>query len=214
MTSQYTAVIADDHQIIRQSLSDALSRPGTVEPEGLEIVGLAENGVEALAEVKKHKPNVLLLDISMPLAGGSEIIVDLRRWSPDTAVAVFTGIDAPGLIASLLDSGIEGMFSKAAPLEELYNKLPLILRGGRYIADDFAAAMEQHERTLNLTDRERQTLNMIVAGKTNKEIAAQLSISPKTVDKHRTSLMQKLNVHSLAQLISLALKNGLIDRNP
>ena len=91
--------------------------------------------------------------------------------------------------------------------------MPLILRGGRYIADAFALAMEQHERTLKLTDRERQTLNMIVAGKTNKEIAVQLSISPKTVDKHRTSLMQKLNVHSLAELIALALKAGLIDPN-
>jgi DNA-binding NarL/FixJ family response regulator len=137
--------------------------------------------------------------------------LDIRRWSPDTAIVILTGINAPGLISSLLESGVEGMFSKGAPLDELYKKLPLILSGGRYIADEFESVLASHRGTLQLTDRERQTLNMIVAGKSNKEIADLLSISPKTVDKHRTSLMGKLDVHSVAELMSLALKEGLID---
>ena len=211
VTEKYTVVIADDHQIVRQGLRASLETPGVVEPRGLEVVAEAANGVEAITEVKAHQPDLLLLDIAMPMAGGAEVLVDIRRWSPDTVIVVLTGINAPGLISSLLDSGVEGMFSKGAPLDELYEKLPLLLRGGHYIADEFARVMESHRGTLQLTDRERQTLNMIIAGKSNKEIATLLSISPKTVDKHRTSVMNKLGVHSVAELMSLALKQGLID---
>lgn len=196
---------------MRDGLRAALETPGTVEPRGLEVVAEAENGVEAISRVKLHKPDLLLLDVSMPLAGGAEVLHDIRRWSPDTIIVVLTGINAAGLVASLLESGVEGMFSKGTALDELYRKLPVILRGGRYIADPFLDLMESHESVARLTERERQTLNMIVAGKSNKEIAQLLSISPKTVDKHRTGLMSKLGVHSVAELISLALREGLID---
>ncbi len=211
VTERFTAVIADDHQIVREGLRAALETPGTVEPRGVDVVGEAENGVEAISRVKLHQPDLLLLDISMPLAGGTEVLVDVRRWSPGTAIVVLTGINAPGLFAGLLESGVEGMFSKGKPLDELYGKLPLILRGGRYVAEPFMELMEASQGMAQLTDRERQTLNMIVAGKSNREIAELLSISPKTVDKHRTRLMSKLDVHSVAELISLALREGLID---
>jgi len=209
--SKFSVIIADDHQIVRDGLRMALTQPGVVEPDGIEVAGEATNGFEALAAVKQFKPNALLLDISMPLAGGAEVVTDIRRWSPDTAIVILTGISSPGLIASLLDQGVEGMFSKGASLDELYQKLPLILRGGRYIAAPFLELMESQQQSLTLTDRERQTLNMVISGKSNREIAEALSISPKTVDKHRTSLMQKLEVHSLAELMAYALKHGLID---
>lgn len=211
VTEQYTVVIADDHQIVRDGLRASLEAPGVVEPRGLRVLAEAENGFEAISEVKVHQPDLLLLDVAMPLAGGAEVLLDIRRWSPDTAIVVLTGINAPGLITSLLESGVEGMFSKASPLQELYAKLPLILRGGHHVAEDFLQLMETHHSTRQLTERERQTLNMVVAGKSNKEIADALSISPKTVDKHRTSLMQKLGVHSVAELLTLALREGLID---
>jgi DNA-binding NarL/FixJ family response regulator len=210
-TGRYTVVLADDHQIVRDGLRASLEKPGVVEPHGLAVVGEASNGFEAIAEVKTHQPNLLILDMTMPLAGGAEVLVDIRRWSPNTIIVVLTGINAPGLISSLLESGVEGMFSKGAPLDELYQKLPLILRGGRYIADEFERVLVSHLAILELTDRERQILNMVVSGKSNKEIADLLSISPKTVDKHRTSLMNKLGVHSVTELMSFALKEGLID---
>jgi DNA-binding NarL/FixJ family response regulator len=211
VTERYTVIIADDHQIVRDGLRAALETPGTVEPRGLEVVAEANNGVEAISLVKTHRPDLLLLDVAMPLAGGAEVLHDLRRWSPDTIIVVLTGVSSAGLVGSLLESGVEGMFSKGTPLDELYAKLPVILRGGRYIADPFLSLMESREGVTRLTGRERQTLNMIVAGKSNKEIAQLLSISPKTVDKHRTGLMRKLGVHSVAELISLALREGLID---
>lgn len=210
-TSCFTAVIADDHQIVRDGLKMALQQKGLVEPNGINVVAEAENGFEALAAVKQFKPDVLLLDVSMPLAGGAEVVCDIRRWSGQTRIVIITGINAPGLICNLLDEGVDGMFSKAASLDELYTKLPLILRGGRYIAEPFLQTLQDKKDQSQLTDRERQTLNMIISGKTNKEIGQTLSISPKTVDKHRTSLMQKLNVHSVAELMAYALKHGLID---
>jgi DNA-binding NarL/FixJ family response regulator len=211
LSGQYRAVIADDHQIVRDGLRTAFEKPGLVMPAGIDVVAEAQNGFEALAEVKKHKPDILTLDIAMPLAGGAEVVTDIKRWSPDTRIIILTGINAPGLICTLLDNGVNGMFSKGSALEELYEKLPLILRGGRYIAEQFMQVMASHQNSQTLTDRERQTLNMIIAGKTNKEIARLMSISPKTVDKHRTSLMQKLEVHSVTELLAYALREGLID---
>jgi DNA-binding NarL/FixJ family response regulator len=155
VTEKYTVVLADDHQIVRDGLRASLEKPGVVDLQGLEVVAEAANGFEAITEVKTHQPHLLILDIAMPMAGGAEVLVDIRRWSPSTAIVVLTGINAPGLISSLLESGVEGMFSKGAPLDELYQKLPLILRGGHYIADEFESVLTSHLGALQLTDRER-----------------------------------------------------------
>ena len=210
-SASWTAVIADDHQIVRQGLRSALEATHLEIPEGIQVVAEACNGFEAISEVKIHQPDLLLLDISMPLAGGAEVVLDIQRWSPGTKIVILTGINAPGLIAQLLEAGVAGLFSKGADLNELYRNLPLILHGGRSIANSFAEMLKAHHDTQALTARERQILNMIVAGKTNKEMARQLVISPKTVDKHRTSLMEKLDVHSVAELLAYAFREGLID---
>ena len=139
------------------------------------------------------------------------MLLEARRWSADTRIVVLTGISAVGKLAELVDIGVDGLFSKATSNDELYAALPKILRGSRKIASHIAEMLEERPRISPLTDRERQTLNLIVSGQSNKEIAATLGISAKTVDRHRTSLMQKLDVHSVAQLIALALREGLID---
>ena len=205
------AVIADDHQIVRAGLRGALEAPGVVGNTPITVVDEAGDGLAAIAAVKRHKPDLLLLDVSMPHAGGVEVLLEVRRWSPKTKVVVFTGISAPGLISDLIEAGVDGLFSKAADNAEMFAKLPLIVNGGRHIAAFFVDRLEDQPSRTGLTDRERQTLNMIIAGRSNKEIAAGLGISIKTVDKHRTSLMQKLDVSSVAQLVALALKEGLID---
>lgn len=208
---QYSAIIADDHEIVRQGLRTAIETPGIVESNGIKVVAETANGIDTIAEVKIHKPNLLLLDIAMPFADGAEVVPEIKRWSPDTRIVVVTATNTGGVVCNIIEAGVDGMFFKGASLDELYQKLPLILRGGRYIAEPFVKAMEQQHATQSLTSRERQILNMIVAGKTNKEIADILFISPKTVDKHRTSMMTKLNVHSLVELLAYSLREGLID---
>ncbi|MBN9671016.1 LuxR C-terminal-related transcriptional regulator [Roseibium aggregatum] len=208
---KYNAVIADDHAIVRSGLKDALEKPGLIEPDGIRVLSEAGDGLSAIAEVRKHRPSLLLLDVAMPMAGGVEVLIETRRWSKETRVVVLTGISAVGLISDLVDAGVDGLFSKASDNTEFYTRLPGILRGQRHISEYFLNILEETPKPPVLTDRERQTLNMILSGRSNKEIAEGLGISVKTVDKHRTSLMQKLNVHSVPQLISRALKEGLID---
>ena len=208
---RYYAVIADDHAIVRAGLRDALEKPGLIEPDGIHVVSEVENGIAAIAEVRKHQPDLLLLDVSMPLAGGVEVLVESRRWSPATKVVVLTGISAIGLVSDLIESGVDGLFSKMSSNEDLYERLPGILRGQRHISAPFLKMLDETPKPALLTARERQTLNMIISGQSNKEIALGLGISIKTVDKHRSSLMQKLNVHSVPQLMARALKEGMID---
>ncbi|MGP6089810.1 LuxR C-terminal-related transcriptional regulator [Antarctobacter jejuensis] len=207
---RFHAVVADDHAIVRAGLRAALESPGLVEPAGISVVAEAADGLSAIAAVRQHRPALLLLDVQMPLAGGLEVLIEARRWSPDTRVVVLSGVTAIGKISELVASGVDGLFSKGEDNEELFGALPGILRGRRHIGTAFAQMLENAPQVQPLSDRERQVLNLIVAGRSNKEIAEILGISAKTVDRHRTNLMQKLDVHSVAQLIAYALREGLI----
>lgn len=208
---KFTCVIADDHAIVRSGLRAALEAKGLIEEDGIEVVGEAANGLEAIAAVRQHRPDLMLLDVQMPMAGGTEVLLEARRWSPETKIVVLTGISAVGKLSELVEIGVDGLFSKATNNDALYAALPKVLRGSRQIAGHITRLLEETPQISPLTDRERQCLNLIVAGRSNKEIADLLGISAKTVDRHRTSLMQKLDVHSVAQLIALALREGLID---
>ncbi|WP_420395636.1 LuxR C-terminal-related transcriptional regulator [Nioella sp.] len=208
---RFHAVIADDHAIVRAGLRTALETPGMVETDGIAVVAEAGDGLQAISAVRQHRPHLLLLDVQMPHAGGLEVLLEARRWSPDTKIVILTGVMSVGKISELVSSGVDGLFSKGEDNTELYRQLPNILRGRRHIAESLVAMLEDAPDAPNLTARERQTLNLIVAGQSNKEIAETLGISAKTVDRHRTSLMQKLDVHSVAQLIAYALREGLID---
>ncbi|MCO6383060.1 response regulator transcription factor [Oceanicola sp. 502str15] len=207
----YHAIVADDHAIVRSGLRTALETPGQIEERGIVVVAEAENGLEAIAACRAHRPDLLLLDVQMPMAGGIEVVVEVQRWSPDTRIVVLTGVSAVGIISSLVESGVHGLFSKGDDNSELYARLPGILRGQRHIATRFVNVLGQKPAGEQLTGRERQILNMIIAGHSNKEIAGHLGISAKTVDKHRTSMMQKLDVHSVPQLMAFALREGLVD---
>ena len=208
---RHYAIVADDHAIVRAGIRDALEKPGLVTAEGIKVVAEAADGIAAIAELRKHQPSLLMLDVQMPMAGGVEVLIEARRWSPDTRIVVLTGVTAIGLVSSLVDAGVDGLFSKADDNTELYQRLPGILRGQRYIAESFVEILEAAGNTELLTGRERQVLNLILSGQSNKDISDTLGISAKTVDKHRTSMMQKLDVHSVPQLMAYALREGLID---
>ena len=208
---RYHAVIADDHAIVRAGLRTALETPGVIEPAGIKVLAEASDGLQAIAALRQHRPDLLLLDVQMPHAGGLEVLVEARRWSPDTKIVILTGVMAVGKISELVSSGVDGLFSKGEDNTELFRQLPNILRGRKHVASSFVEMLENAPDSPALSDRERQTLNLIVAGRSNKEIAEMLGISIKTVDRHRTNLMQKLDVHSVAQLIAYALRERLID---
>jgi DNA-binding NarL/FixJ family response regulator len=208
---RFSAVIADDHELVRSGLAAALSAPGVVEEAGIRIVAHARHGLEAIELVKRHRPDLLLLDISMPHASGAEILTDIKRWSPDTKIVVLTAVTSPGLLSGLVEAGVHGLFSKASDSAVLFERLPLILRGGRHVEEKLVEILRNAAPPPRLSDRERQTLNMIVAGKTNAEIAGLMGISPRTAEKHRASLMAKLGVSSAVELLSRALQDGLIE---
>lgn len=211
MADQYTAILADDHDIVRDGLRAAMEKPGLIETDGIRVVAETANGFETLAAVKLHKPDLVILDLTMPLSGGAEVLTDIRRWSPNTKVVVYSSVDAPGILSMLIEAGVEGMFHKGGSNAALYEKLPLILRGGRYVAPECLERVEGHDGAIELTPREQQALHMILAGRTTQDIADGLGISPRTAEKHRASLMAKLDVRSVTELMARALRDGLIN---
>lgn len=204
------AIIADDHAIVRAGLRAALETPGNVTADGIAVVAEACDGLEAIALTRKHRPQLLILDVQMPLAGGHEVLAEVRRWSPDTRVAVLTGVLSAARLAQLVAAGADGLFAKGAAEDRLLARLPLILSGGRHVDPELAAILAQAADRPALSARETQILNLVAQGRSNRDMAGILGISAKTVDRHRTAMMAKLGVHSVAELVALALREGLL----
>ena len=205
-TENVTAIIADDHALLRAGIRDIVGAIGNVS-----VVAEATNGIEAISLVRQHRPGVLTLDIAMPYAQGIEIFGEVRRWSPETRIVVFTGLTAIGLLSELVTAGVDGLFMKRGDPQHLSDGLKLILRGAKVISPDVLALLEEKESNIELTARERQILSLIASGCSNKEIATRLGLSLKTVDNHRTNLMRKVDAHSVAELLAHALREGLLD---
>lgn len=203
--SAWTAVIADDHAILRHGLRTLLERV-----EGVTVVGEAEDGLQAIAETRRLRPSLLLLDQAMPLAQGLDVLVEVRRWSPATKVAMLTGLTGHGLLRALIAAGVDGLFLKRGDDADLIKAIPRILRGERVIADEVRRRLAE-AAPVELTQRELQILSMLASGSSNVDIANRLHISRKTVDNHRTNLMRKLGVHSIVELVAHAVREGLID---
>lgn len=206
--STRTVIIADDHGLVRNALRAVLSSI-----DGVSIVGEAENGLEAITLAKTLRPSLMTLDSGMPLARGMEVFGESRRWSPETKIAVVTGFTGVGQLADWVAAGVDGLFLKTCDPDEMRKGFSLLLEGGTYYSEAVIESLKDDPQQLTLTLRERQILHLIAEGCANAEIATRLSISPKTVDNHRTRMMAKLNVHSVAQLLALALKEGLLDQN-
>lgn len=178
-----------------------------------EIVGEAEDGLSAIGLAKNLQPDLMLLDAAMPLARGIEVLAEVRRWSPKTKVAVITGFTAGSLLADWLNAGVEALFLKDTPSEEFCEGIRIVLEGGNFISRSAAKRIEANQSTIDLTAREREVLSLIATGHMNTAIADRLHISPKTVEKHRASLMAKLGVNSVSGLLTHALREGLLDEH-
>lgn len=208
-------LIADDHDIIRQGIKNILhSCPG------YEIVAEAKDGEEALAKIKKYKPDILLLDISMPKISGLDIIEKSRYISPETKILVVSVHKAHPYIMKAFKAGAKGYLQKENAGEELLPALTKVAAGKLYLTSSFSSYFV--ERSLKksgtklteetfLTSREQEVLRLVADGKTAKEIAGVLYISPRTVENHKNVLLQKLGLHKTSDLIKYAVRHNLVE---
>lgn len=207
-------LIADDHPIVVDGLRAVL---GT--QQDFEVVGTASNGEEALHKVRALRPDVLLLDLEMPRVDGVET---LRRLAIDQVAVhtiVFTAFDTDDRIIDAVRAGAQGYLLKGAPREELFNAIRIVHAGGSLlqpvVASKLLSRLNQHNAPdpNALTARETEVLNLLAQGLPNKEIAAQLIITERTVKFHISSLMGKLGAGNRTEVVAVATQRGLLRRS-
>jgi len=199
-------VIADDHPIVRHALRAMLEQM-----PGITVAKAAANGIEAISAARKLQPTLMLLDQAMPHAHGLDIVSEVRRWSPGTKIVVLTALTGHGLLSALVDAGVEGLALKSDRETDLAAAVQHVLRGERYLSAGVRSILATKPAVSLLTLRELQILTRVANGDNNATIARRLGISPKTVDNHRTNIMRKLNLHSAAEMISFAVREGMLD---
>lgn len=209
-----SVLIVDDHAILREGLRALLS----LYPD-FEVVGEAEDGLEAINKTRELSPDIVLMDIAMPVLGGLEATLEIRKQSPGSRVVILTQHDDTEYIFPMLKAGAAGYVLKKAVGTELVAALRAVHHGGSFLYPSVAKAViegyvhkgEDTESSYDrLTDRERQVLKLIAEGRTSKEIAELLSLSVKTVIAHRANLMEKLDIHNRTELVKYAIRKGLV----
>ena len=203
-------LLADDHVVVRDGLKNLLLH------ECFEIAAEVSNGREAVESARKLRPDMAVLDISMPLLNGIDAAREIHAVSPRTKSILLTMHKEEQYALEALRAGIRGYVLKTQAGAELVQAIRSILRGEIYLSPGISecvvrAALANNAVAIDpLTQRERQVLQLIGEGKTNKEIAQQLGMSVKTVESHRANLMKKLAVHETASLVRHAIKLGLV----
>jgi DNA-binding NarL/FixJ family response regulator len=202
-------VIADDHRVVRVGLEQLLQTFDDVE-----LVGVADGGERAVELATDAKPDVLLLDLSMPDVDGIEVTSRVASSSPDTRVVLFTSFSDREQIVRALDAGAIGYLLKDAEPEAIHDALRAAARGEAPLAPKAAAALlesrsERAGSAVELTARERDVLALVIAGDANKQIARKLGISEKTVKGHLTNLFQRIGVQDRTQAALWAERNGI-----
>lgn len=214
MTNTIRILVADDHPVVREGLITILS----TQPD-FDVVGEAGTGVEVVAQVEALKPDVLLLDLAMPELDGVETLERLREVSPEVRAIVFTAFDTDERILSAMQAGAQGYLLKGVPREELFNAVRVVHAGGSLlqpvVASKLLRQVSRQNQTMNeiesLTPRELEVLRLVAQGLQNKEIAAELVISERTVKFHVSSIMGKLGAGNRTEAVALAAQQGLID---
>ena len=202
-------LIADDHQILRHGLVKLLTEAG------FEIVAEADNGLDAVEAATRLRPAVAILDVTMPRLNGVEAARRIREAAPEVRVLALSMHADARFVAEMFQAGASGYLLKMCAFEELADAVRTVAGGGEYVGAEIAgAALRQMAERVpaaadGLSDREREVLQMLAEGKSSKEIAFGLRLSTKTVDTHRRQIMEKLNLHSLAELTKYAIRQGL-----
>jgi len=220
-SSKIRILIADDHAILRAGLKLLLAAQ-----EDMEVVGEAENGVQAIALTERLHPDIVLMDITMPQMGGLEATRILKGQHPQTQVLVLTMHDDREYLTPFLQAGASGYVLKSAADVDLIKAIHAAARGEIYLHSSMTKALideyldqkapspslSEEDNWDNLTERQREVLRLLAQGYTNQQVAEQLCVSVKTIETHRAHILEKLNLKSRADLIHYALRKGLLQQ--
>ena len=209
-----TLLLVDDHPLIRQGLRHLLEG----EPE-FKVIGEAGDGLEALLLVERLKPNILVVDMMMPGLNGLEVLRQMKHISPDTRAIVLSMQSADTYVLEALKNGAAGYVLKETGPSELVNAVREVTNGNQYLSIKISERLQVSGRKIidmpsdayeTLTTREREILQMTVEGQTSQEVGDKLTNSPRTVEVHRSNLMNKLGLRNQTDLIRFAIKRGII----
>ena len=210
----YSVLVADDHDIIREGIKNILRK----QPD-FEVVDEAQDGEEVLEKLAKLKPDILLLDLTMPKKSGLEILDQIQRISKKTKVLIISVHKADAYVMRALKSGVKGYLNKENAADDLLPALRKITSGQVYLSAEVSSYLlakaakgpEEIARENILSERETEVLRLVAEGKTAKEIADSLFISDRTVENYKNNILKKLGLHKTSDLIKYAIKNKIVD---
>ncbi len=218
MNKKYRIMIVEDHTLLREGLSTMIAS----DPQ-IEIVGGADNGLDAVRQAVALKPDLILMDINMPVMNGTEALIDIKKRDPSIKIMMLTAHKAEEYIRDCLQSGADGYVLKHSTRDELMSAIHIVLNGRTYLSQEVSEQIVSgYKGTANpraqstwqsLSTREREVLKLVAEGNTNKMISSLICISIKTVEKHRSNLMKKLNIHNSAALTAFAIEKGLLAKD-
>ncbi|MCI0413678.1 response regulator transcription factor [bacterium] len=207
-------LIADDHALVRDGIRAMMDKT-----EDIDVVAEASDGLEAIEKISKHKPNLVLLDIGMKSLNGLDAAARITREFPSIHVVILSMHANEEYVLRALRAGAVGYLLKDSKKQELLMAIHSVMQGktylspqvSRHVIDNYVRSVGAEKSPLEqLTPRQQEILKLVSEGRSNKEIAQLLNVSVKTVDTHRTQLMQRLNIHDVAGLVRFAIKAGLI----
>jgi DNA-binding NarL/FixJ family response regulator len=211
-------LLVDDHTVVRQGLRALLNFE-----QDIEVIGEAENGRQAVAMAQKNPPNVVVMDVAMPLLNGLEATRQILKSVPSAKILVLTSYGDDECVEQLMHAGAAGYLIKQTAANDLLKAIREVYRGNAFFSPSIAKRLRDHcreafrtgptvKKSGELTCREAEVLQLIAEGFSNKQIAAELCISIKTVEKHRQQVMNKLNIHDVAGLTRYAISKGMVAR--
>jgi DNA-binding NarL/FixJ family response regulator len=207
-------LLADDHQIMREGLKALLGRRSS-----LEVIAEAENGIQALSIARKDRPDVIVMDIAMPDINGIEVTRQLKSELPDIKIIALSMHSDRRFVSEILKAGASAYVLKHAAFEDLEKAIKAVMTGRTFLSADILEAVvsdyvsqlssSEYDAYRQLSDRERQVLQLLAEGNSTKEIAFKLHVSVKTIESHRQNIMNKLGIRTLAGLTKFAVREGL-----
>ncbi len=198
-------LLADDHPVVRRGLIAVLD-----DQQDMEVVAQASNGRDAIAQFRQHKPDVAILDLRMPEIKGVEAIATIRREFPNACIIMLTIYDTDEDIYQGLRAGARAYLLKDTPLEEIMEVIRAVCEGNRYIPNQISEKYITHSERPQLSERERQVLELLATGKNNKAIGESLGITEHTIRFHITNLITKLGAIDRTDALVIAMRRGLI----